>query len=200
MMEARRALLWLEFSGRPLGIEEVAEAAVVDPESDSPFNPENRLLDPHGDILEILGSLVTVSVKSAKDDPKDYIEGDSDYDSDDDDTNRLSYTRVKLAHFSVKDYLVSERIRGQKAAMFSATAIEANTFIAKSCLTYILHCSESDTTVHFPEDLPLLQYASKFWYLHATALSVESRTLIDLTAFKLSSSENSYLLCLSIYH
>jgi ankyrin repeat domain-containing protein 50 len=62
---ARRALLWLAFSNRPLRIKEVAESAVMDPQLDLPFNPKARLFVPHNDILEILGSLVTVSSKGA---------------------------------------------------------------------------------------------------------------------------------------
>jgi hypothetical protein len=62
--EAHRALLWLAFSKRPLILEEIAEAAVIDPDSGSGFNPDDRLRDPQNDILEILGSLVTISSKT----------------------------------------------------------------------------------------------------------------------------------------
>jgi len=144
-MEARRALLWLAFLGRPLGIEEVAEAAVVDLESDPLINPKNQLLDPNGDILEILGSLATVSVNIAKDDQEghSYDSGPEDRLDDDpyDDTRNIPILEIRLAHFSVKD-LVSERILGQKSAIFGTTAIEGNVLIAKSCLKDILHYSE----------------------------------------------------------
>jgi hypothetical protein len=34
---------------RPLRIEELAEAAVINPHANPPFNPEDRLRDPHSD-------------------------------------------------------------------------------------------------------------------------------------------------------
>ncbi|KAM3479755.1 hypothetical protein MY8738_005313 [Beauveria namnaoensis] len=55
--EARRALLWLAFSERQLSAEEVAEAACIDPDADSPFSEDDRFQDPRNNILEILGSL-----------------------------------------------------------------------------------------------------------------------------------------------
>ncbi|TVY38543.1 Ankyrin repeat and KH domain-containing protein [Lachnellula occidentalis] len=198
MMEARRALLWLVFSARPLGVEKLAEAAVVDPESDPPFSPENRFLDPHGDILEILGSLVTTSVKPAQRGPHN---GDpDDGDPDDGDSDDWSYdadsdnTEVKLAHFSVKDYLLSERIQSPKTAFFSATPVDGNSFIARSCLLYILHYTESypkstEMVSRFASDdvekFPLLLCAYRLWYVHAKAVPARSRMSVDLIAFKL---------------
>ena len=54
------ALHWLAFATRPLQLQELAEAAVVNPEDDN-FEPElSRLLDENL-ILELCGSLVTPS-------------------------------------------------------------------------------------------------------------------------------------------
>lgn len=55
-----RALIWLVFSQRSLSIEELAEAAVLDPQLNTTFDPEKRRFDPDS-ILEILRSLVTCS-------------------------------------------------------------------------------------------------------------------------------------------
>jgi hypothetical protein len=98
----------------------------VDPELDPYFNPKARLLDPHNDILEILGSLVTTSSKSTSngsDDELDHNTHISDDDSDhrlDDDSDYLSGAEIRLAHFSVKDYLISERIQCDEAKIFVA--------------------------------------------------------------------------------
>jgi ankyrin repeat domain-containing protein 50 len=192
--EARRALLWLAFSKRPLRIEEVAEAAVVDPQLDPPFNPKARLLDPHDDILEILGSLVTVSSKSGSiglDDAIYNADEDSDHWSDSS-SEYSSGAEIRLAHFSVKDYLVSTRIKRSKAKIFSATNIAATDFIGKSCLLYILYYNESDAKTTSPNDLncfPLLQYACKFWYRHAKSIPVGSRKSIDPITFELFFSD-----------
>ncbi|TVY25789.1 Ankyrin repeat and KH domain-containing protein mask [Lachnellula hyalina] len=230
-MEARRALLWLAFSARPLRIEELAEAAVVDPESDSPFSPENRLLDPHGDILEILGSLVNISAKPAQRGLDDGVSNDiysddiysDDIYSDDiypddiypndiypngrgEDGYNIEYepeysyeyepTEIKLAHFSVRDYLVSERIQASKTAVFSATPVEGNSFIAKSCLLYFFYFAEWAKSTGFVSgvkynEFPLFFYAYRLWYNHTMSIPASNRMSVDLIAFKLLVSDTA---------
>jgi len=109
---ARRALVWLAFSIRPLHIEELAEAAVVDPQMNPPFDPGERFIDPPNNILEILSSLVIVpSISDSSDDSDD--SGDSDGSDSKDSTRAWSSgtkdaghtpEAIKLAHFSVKEY------------------------------------------------------------------------------------------------
>jgi hypothetical protein len=55
-----RSLMWFAFSERPLRIEELAEAIVLNSQSDPCFDQEERFPDPHN-ILRILGSLVTIA-------------------------------------------------------------------------------------------------------------------------------------------
>jgi ankyrin repeat domain-containing protein 50 len=144
---------------------------------DLSFNTEARLLDPHNDIFEILGSLVTVSSKGSS-------VGNLDHNTyiSDDDSDYFSDTEIRLAHLSIKNFLVSERIQCGKTKIFSVTDIGANAFIAKSCLLYIFHYDKSDAKIIFSDDLecfPLLQYACQFWYIHAKSTLVESRKWID---------------------
>lgn len=150
--EARRALIWLAFSKRPLRIQEVAEAAVVDPELSPPFDPEDRLHDPCNNILEILGSLVTISLKGVTSDADDNSSsgwGSALDDTDDD----LPSKEIRLAHFSVKEYLLSDRIQNGSASKFGATSLEADHFISGSSLLYILHYGESDSKTTSLKDL-----------------------------------------------
>ena len=46
---------------------------------------------------------------------------------------------VRLAHYSVKEYLVSDRVRVGAAKKYSISEIAANTLIAETCLAYLLH-------------------------------------------------------------
>ena len=196
--EARRALLWLAFSKRPLRIEEVAEAALVDPKLKPPFDPEERLHDPHNDILEILGSLVTISSKGISSEASDDASDDSLIEGDDNFPGR----QVRLAHFSVKEYLLSERIHGGPASKFGATDIFANHFIGESCLLYILHYDESDSKAASPKDLvcfPLLQYACQFWYVHIRSIPTGSQEKINPVIFKLFLSDTALLSWLRVY-
>jgi ankyrin repeat domain-containing protein 50 len=221
--EVRRALIWLAFSRRPLRIEELAEAAVVDSNLSPPFDPEERLHDPCNDILEILGSLVTISSEEISNNALDDIRNsdldgalwvsdldvalrDSDLDvtlSDSDyDLTDSTGKEIRLAHFSVKEYLLSNRIGISSASEFRATSVEADRFMSESCLQYILHYDQSDSRTTSPKDLeyfPLLQYACEFWYIHARSISVGGRKSIDSVISRLFSSDTVLVAWLRVH-
>jgi hypothetical protein len=113
--EARVALLWLAFSDRPLLLTELAEAIVINPRSDRPFDPEDRFPDPES-VLEIFSSLVSI----LPNDPQGAVIGRG---------------RVTLAHFSVKEYLVSDRIREGPAQHFAISYLW-RTIISRSVVSY----------------------------------------------------------------
>lgn len=160
--EAIGALQWLAFSERPLAIRELAEAVVVDPRKEIPYDLEDRFLD-SCDILKILSTLVTT-----------YETEDSSQDD----------TMIRMAHFSVKEYLTSERNRAGSAAQFSVTSIDAHHFLTKSCLLYMKYyasahrrcgkdlrgASDHEFTERF-EEAPLLKYSCSFWMGHLKAIS-----------------------------
>jgi hypothetical protein len=91
----------LAFWQRPLRIEEVAEAAIVDPKLSPPFDPEERLQDPCKSILEILGSLVVISSKSVPSDVWDDSSNGVCNNVSDDPNGDLPGKQVRLVHFSV---------------------------------------------------------------------------------------------------
>ena len=113
--DAFKVLQWLTYSARPLRIEEVAEVTALDIEGDPRFDPEHRLREPR-DLLTICSSLVT-----------------------------LVASELRLAHFSVKEYLTSERIRVSSASKFSALEISAHLSIAETCLAYLLQFDKRDS-------------------------------------------------------
>ncbi|MCJ1347463.1 hypothetical protein MMC31_005688 [Peltigera leucophlebia] len=104
---ACHALTWFASSKRPLEIEDVANAAVLDPEANTAFEPDKRLFDPNS-ILEILGSLVTPSSE--------------------DGASKV----IRLAHFSVQEYLVSQEIKSSDASKFGIIDVIPDLFIAKN--------------------------------------------------------------------
>jgi hypothetical protein len=150
----------------------------VDPQRNPPFDPEERLHDPCNDIAEILGSLVTVSWKSVSGDASSDISFSVGDAASDDQDGDLPGKEAKLAPFSVKEYLLSDRIERSSASRFKATSVEADHLISESCLLYTLHYDGSDSKATSPDDLEcfrLLQYVCKFWYTHAESIRVGSR-------------------------
>ena len=154
--DAVTALRWLTFSERPLKLEELVEALIIIPTNDPPFAPEDRLSDPHN-ILHILPGLVTISTSE----------------------DESVAEEIRLAHFSVKEYLISSALRAGPASGFATDRRTANQFITESCLLYILQYDQAMNRSSSIDDLrrfPLLEYACRYWYVHKRVFSSELQT------------------------
>jgi len=173
--EARSALLWLAFANRPLLLTELAEAIVVKPLAEPPFEPEERIPDPDS-VLEILSSLVSISQNDGVATP---------------------VMIVTMAHFSVKEYLVSDRIRTSPAYFFAISHSAGHYFIAECCLLYVLHYASSMADWGSPpspkdkEIFSLLTYASNTWPMHITMLPLDQQKLLTTLVLRLLLSGNA---------
>lgn len=133
-------LKWLAFSLRPLFLEEVAEIFILDHE---PFDETKRLFKADA-VLGYLPSLVTKTTKYAG-----------------------SRVEISLAHFSIKEYLISSRISQGPAANFLTTEMGAHLHIAESCLAYHIQLSKTElATEENVRGFPLWRYAVKYWNRH----------------------------------
>jgi hypothetical protein len=141
-----------------MAIEEIAEVVAIDTEGDCRLDLENRLREPH-DILTICSSLVTTTTSTV--------------------TERHERSReieeLKLAHFSVKEYLISNRIRNTKASRYSLTDYSAHDYIARTCLVYLLHFDEPTSLTLFNiHEFPLAEYAARYWTQHVKEVEKET--------------------------
>ncbi|KAA6415797.1 MAG: hypothetical protein FRX48_00515 [Lasallia pustulata] len=164
--DAIKILQWLTYSSRPLRIEELAEIVAVNINGSPWFDHTARFPDQE-DVLAICSSLVAVEDVSIEED-----------DSEDDkyllqrqygSTLVNPIQVVRLAHFSVKEYLVSKRIRDQAAATarYAIQEIQANQSIAAACLAYLLQFNQHGSlTSQTLEDFPLARYAAEYWLQH----------------------------------
>jgi hypothetical protein len=191
--EARTLLLWLAYAQLPPTLEELSEASIIDPTGGGKVEVDNRggIMD----ALEILAGLVVcgraVDNDEVDDDNRSYDgidENTYDYgfrDGEDrhecEESNIVPPTllghtidknsRVRLAHFSVKEYLESKRIVQSNASYFFTESGAAHRFLAQSCLTYIMHYSNSSEKTSSTADLnrfPLLMYTAKSWFFHSS--------------------------------
>ncbi|KAK3670456.1 hypothetical protein LTR78_009697 [Recurvomyces mirabilis] len=178
--EALRALRWLSFQMRPLTLGELCEACLIDPEAGGRVDLDNR--GPLEDILEILGSLV--HVEEANEIVEDTVSTIDESAATDGTTitqpttsvNNWAASTVRLAHFSVKEYLSSTRISDGPAAGYAMQASRDQPNIANSCLAYLLHYSsshEKQSALPDLETFPLLQYSASWWAAHMTWLGLE---------------------------
>jgi ankyrin repeat protein len=191
-------LEWLVFSATPLRLTEVAELVAIDIDDDPAFDPDKRLEEPT-DILTMCSSLITITKEKVRhqderwmnyedmsDESVDYEDivynPESYSDGFTKDTTPEDFTKiVRLAHFSVKEYLVSRQIRVGPTVQHSIREIPVNTVIAEICLVYLLQFDKPDSlNSQSLETFPLLNYASRNWVTHARIADNNSDRLTSL--------------------
>lgn len=129
-----RMLHWLVGSERPLSFRELAEAIALNPDKDR-LDPNERLILPE-DIFELCGSLIRI---------------------EEDQT-------IVLAHFSVKEYLLSSQLAGKdyKLAKFALHADHSRRYVSMCILSYVLSLSlrvqSLQQDVLDEEEFPLTSY------------------------------------------
>lgn len=177
--DALMLLRWLVYAERPLSLRELVEVTITDPSGNGTVDTDDRVDDPEG-VLDILAGLVVVDETES--------DGCDDIDSEEEDSEEKdgedfaepdiepgrrmeNDVYVRLAHFSVQEYLESERIHGSSAKQFHLDKTKEHDFLAQSCLTYLLHYSSSGEKTSTETDLlafPLLEYAARSWYHHSS--------------------------------
>jgi ankyrin repeat protein len=159
MVFARSMLCWLAYANRPLRVAEVIDAmAFLQPDDDDnssevQFDTESRLRDLK-DIAAICPGLVTVV-----------------------DDTEANTKQVRLAHNSIKDYIVSSRMPADLASCFKMDPVPSHGMIARNCLAYLLQF-ESHESLNSEAllEYPLARYAAEFWTQHARIANGESES------------------------
>lgn len=141
-----RALTWLAFSLRPLELNELAEAIVIDLDLSPCFSEDRRSFNPMDAVSPIVG-LVNIFC--------------------DDNKTEL----VEFAHFSIKEYILSDRIPDGPAKVYFLEEDHSNIQIARSCLSYCSYWAEKLFTGdqgrnHQYSKPPLRSYSSRYWATH----------------------------------
>jgi len=122
-----------------LTVPELIDGTAVELGDNSRLNPAGRLFGEDA-ICSVCPGLIEVDAR-----PDDEI------------------STVRIAHFSVQEYLESDRILQHKAAPFRVRKLETDAEIASICLTYLLEPALSRDSM---EKYPLALYAAKTWHEH----------------------------------
>jgi ankyrin repeat protein len=142
---AHRLFLCVAVSSRPFRVEELAEFLAFDFDTDSiPTLLEDwRPMDPEHAVLSICSSLLAIVD----------IDGSP---------------VVRFAHFSIKEYLTSNRLAKSKDAIsrFHVSMTLAHTIMAQACLGVLLNIDENITEDDLKK-FPLAEYAAEHWTTHA---------------------------------
>ena len=149
---AIRLLQFLVYSERPLTIQEAVDAIAIRLIPCGQFDPKYRLPCPK-EITRFCSSLVSLITRES-------------------DTGTLM--ELELAHFSVKEYLTSEKLPEPFQCSFSQAYARGN--ITRSSLAYLSCLKEEDLIANIAAQFPLAQYSARYWMDHARS----SETLDDV--------------------
>lgn len=155
---AHRLFQCVAVASRPLRVKELAEFLVFDFDTDSTPTPREdwREEDPAQAVRSTCFSLLAIID----------VDGSS---------------VIQFSHFSVKEYLTSERLAQAKDTIskFHVSMTSAHTFIAQACLGVLLHIDDGITEDGL-ERLPLVKYVAEHWVGHAQFEDVSSFVLDGL--------------------
>ena len=155
---AIRLLHCLTVAIRPLRVDELAEVLAIDfdaalREGIPKLNPNWRWADQHQAVLSTCSSLIAIV--------------------DDEDSGSQV---VQFSHFSVKEYLTSDRLANANGdvSCYHILPESAHTFLAQACLG-VLFRFDDHVNEETAEDIPLAMYAAEHWVDHAQFKDVSSR-------------------------
>lgn len=157
--DVRRILTLLCFSTRPLTVNELIDAHAVDLNEPARLDRDGRSYEPD-DLVDICLGLIEITGTEDK--------------------NGQNILTARIAHFSVQEYLQSDRILQQNSRMFAMRSSPANTEIAQICLVYLLEPALSEGTLNGSTlaKFPLAGFAAKYWFNHY-ASSREGKSEIE---------------------
>jgi len=169
---ARRMLQCLVAAVRPLRVAELAEVLAIDfnAEGTQKLNPDWRWEDHEEAVMSTCSSLVMIV------DDKDKSE--DEYESEDGDKDKTEDSRiVQFSHFSVKEFLMSDRLaessREVTNSQYHIQLGPAHAILAQACLGVLLRLDNRINRDNI-KDFPLARYAAEHWVDHARFENVSS--------------------------
>jgi ankyrin repeat protein len=197
---ALRVLQWVVFSVIPLTIDQVAEVVAIDVKRDIAFDRDEILQDPL-EVFNICSSLITINTIYFDHDGYNSIDdgydsSDDVYDSGDDDKDEIRPAKrqiIELAHYSVKEYLVSDRISAGRAARYSMRDNVCHDTITASCLGYLLQFQEPELEPDILQSFHLAYYSSRYWSDHADKVSERTKETNEAIVRLFRKNEPAYL-------
>jgi hypothetical protein len=201
--EALTLLRWLAYARSPPTLGELVDAAITDPLEESFVDISER--GGLRDALNILSGLVTIEENQVAN-TKNYIRarfstctsaaGDGHGGIMFHSQHLSTGTKVRLAHFSVKEYLESKRILKSSAHQFYLESATGQRALSQGCLTYLRYYSVSPEKTLTKQDLetfPLLEYAAQSWFHHC-ALQHDAETSREVSFLQTGQVKSDWLL------
>jgi len=181
--EAQQLLSLLCYSHRPLSVDEVIDAIAVDVDILECYDHSSKLTGAE-DLLRVCPGLIEIGFRHRMIDSYGHSDSDEEYDRDqgydsceDEDfveergehyKYATGINTVRIAHFSVQEYLLSDRIGKSRAADFALLGPTQHGRTSKICLLYLNNDEfvSQTLTEDLVERYPLATYAARNWLYH----------------------------------
>ncbi|CUS15236.1 unnamed protein product, partial [Tuber aestivum] len=162
----QRAMHWLAFSAEPLTLGQLAEAVVIKYDVNEYGDDFGAILDMNC-LMDACPSLISFEdARGHKSSPQE---------------NR----RLRLAHFSVKEYLISDRVAQGPSAFYHISEDEANLLMGHACLSRILrHSAQGAICGNEVERTPFLYHSARYWFVHIRSIEVTAPAPLSKAALK----------------
>ncbi|RYP81096.1 hypothetical protein DL769_002152 [Monosporascus sp. CRB-8-3] len=164
----KRILQFLTFSERPLRIDEAVDAIAVSLTETPRFDASNRMPIPT-EISRYCSSLVAVVEKE-------------------DDAGDMT-TEIQLSHYSVKEWLISNRLDPNLSEEFREP--NARAVLAQICIAYLLDLSHDLPVREITRLFPFAKYTARFWAYHAV-VGETATSAVTAMAMELFNSQVAY--------
>jgi len=176
---AHRIFQWVMISSRPLHVEEVAEVFAINFAKETSgiprFEPSWRDANAETAVLSACSSLVAIV------------------------NNKLDEKIVQFSHFSVKEYLTSDRIaNAEHVSHFHIHPKPAHTLLAKACLSVLFQLDYSMDEAKV-RTFRMAMYAAKHWVEHARFEDVSSY-IVDGMDLLFDKDKPHFAIWVWVYH
>ena len=174
-----KMLRWLIYAEWPLTLGELAEAVAISVDDTPIFDSENRLRHPI-DLLHLCSTLVSLTRVDRRGRVKD---------------NPI-HCVVRLAHYSVQEYLLSKFGVSDSQISLSFEQSAAQAYIGKACLTYLLYLDRILAGRQYfsreavQNEYVLYDYSATYWNDHAMMTDATTGTLLQEMFF----SETAFII------
>ncbi|CUS15239.1 unnamed protein product [Tuber aestivum] len=162
----RRAMRWLTFSAVPLTLGQLAEAIVIEYDVNKYGQEPGTLFDVNF-LIGICPSLISFE------------------DARDDESSSQESRRLRLAHFSVKEYLISDRAAQGPSAFYYVSEGRANLLMGHACLSRILrHSTQGIVCGSKVETISFLYHSARYWFVYIRSIEVMAPTPLSSAVLK----------------
>jgi ankyrin repeat domain-containing protein 50 len=112
---------------------------------------------------------------------------------------REGHNELRFSHFSIKEYLISERILTSVSANFRIVDPFAHELVTRISIIYLLSVHDATSTqTESCNDFPFSNYSAKFWFSHFDAVEPEKHRILETTLARrlFEVTSNATWLCL----